>query len=592
MSSVTAVRFRIARGAVALAAAMLSLAPATAPAQEAPPEPEYLTSAAPPGRPGGRLVVALRAEPRSLNPVVATNNPSLTVIRRLMADLVHIDRETQRTVAALAKSWTASGDGRSFTVELRRGLRFSDGEPFDADDVVFTFEVFLDEKLASPHRDLLMVGGEPVAVTRLGSHSVRFELAKPYAVGERIFDSIPILPRHLLETAYREGRLAAAWPLTAEPGEIAGLGPFRFREYVPGERLELERNPHYWKVDAEGQRLPYLDRLTFLFVASEDAQVIRFQAGETHLIDRLSARNYALLERDRQRAGYQLRDLGPGLTYTFLFFNQNHLEGGDLGGIAGKQAWFRRLAFRRAVSAAVDRAAIARLVYGGRATPIAAHVTPGDQLWLNRELAPPEHSPETARQLLRAAGFTWDGEGRLHDAGGRRVEFTVVTNSSNRERMGIGTILQEDLGKLGMEVRFAGLEFRALIERIFSSHDYEAAILGLGGGDVDPNSSINVLTSEGSHHLWRLAASGEEEPWQAEIDRLMREQLTTLEPGARKRLYDRVQELVAENVPAVFLVSPNVLAGAATGLGNFRPAVLAHNTLWNADELYWRETAR
>ncbi len=571
------------RGVVALALWTAAAAPAQEPAA-----PELLTVAGPAGRPGGRLVVALRAEPNTLNPALAVNNPSLTVIRRLTADLVHIDRETQQTAVALATSWSASADGKSFTLELRQGLRFSDGEPFDADDVVFTFEVFQDEKLGSPYHDLLTVAGQPVTVKKLGPHTVRFDLAEPYAVGERIFDSIPILPRHRLEAAYREGRFADAWGLDTDPGEIAGLGPFRFRRYVPGERLEIERNPHYWKVDSAGRRLPYLEHLTFLFVASEDAQVIRFQAGETHLISRLSARNYALLERDRKRSGTVLRDLGAGLNYNFLFFNQNHLEGKDLPEIAAKQAWFCQLAFRRAISAAIDRAGIVRLVYGGRAMPIATQVTPGDKLWLHRQLAPQAYSPDTARQLLRSAGFTWDEEGKLHDADGRRVEFTVVTNSSNRERMGIGTIVQEDLGKLGIEVKVAGLEFRALIDRLFTTHDYEASILGLGGGDVDPNSSINVLTSGGSHRLWRLAGDGKEEPWQQQVDRLMDQQLTTLDPEARRSLYDRVQELVAENQPMVFLVSPNILAGAAENLANFRPAILDHYTLWNVDEMFWR----
>ncbi len=552
-------------------------------------EEELLVTAGEPGRPGGSLVVALRAEPKTFNPLLAVDNATLTVIRRLMADLVHIDRETQQTAAALAKSWSVSPDGRRYVLELRRGIRFSDGESFDAEDVLFTFRALLDEEVGATHRSLLIVGGEPIKVTKLDSHQVAFELKQPYAVGERLFDSIPILPEHRLAEAYAGGRFAAAWGLGTPPGEIVGLGPFKLEKHVPGERLELVRNPYYWKADAEGRRLPYLERLTFLFVASADAQAIRFQAGDTHLTNRLGAKSYRLLEGERARRGYQLSDLGPGLNYTFLFFNLNDLAGKELAAIERKQAWFRQAAFRRAVSVAIDRAGIVRLVYQGRATPIATHVSPGNKLWLNTELEATKRSLEAARTLLREAGFTWDSAGRLHDAGGKRIEFSILTSSSNEERKEITTIVQADLDELGIQVQVVPLEFRAMLDRIFKSHDYEAGVLAFGGGDVDPNSAVSTITSGAPNHLWQLV--GEAPAWQREIDRLMGRQLVTLDPGERKKLYDRVQQLTADNLPVVFLISPNVLAGAAGRLGNFRPAILDHFTLWNADELYWRSGA-
>ena len=199
------------------------------------------------GRYGGRLVVALRAEPKTFNPVIAADSPSRAVVWQMIGDLVHINRYTQKTEPALAKSWSASSDGRRFIVQLRRGLRFSDGQPLDADDVLFSFQVYLDENVHAPQRDLLIVGGKPITLRKLDSYRIEFELAQPYAAAERLFDGFAILPRHLLEKAYREGKLAQAWTLNTPPAEIAGLGPFRLKEYVPGQRLVLERNPYYWK---------------------------------------------------------------------------------------------------------------------------------------------------------------------------------------------------------------------------------------------------------------------------------------------------------------------------------------------------------
>jgi peptide/nickel transport system substrate-binding protein len=482
-----------------------------------------------------------------------------------------------------------SADGRRYTLTLRRGLSFSDGHPFDADDVLFSFRVYLDEKVGSPQRDLLIIGGQPIAVSKLDQFTVQVDLAAPYAAAERLFDSVAMLPRHLLGKAYADGRLADMWRLSTPPAEMAGLGPFRFKEYVPGERIVLERNPQYWKVDRNGTRLPYLDTLIFVFVASEDAQAMRFQSGEADIITRLSAENFDVLSKDQAKRPYRLLDLGPGLDYSFLFFNLNTRGSKELPDIARKQSWFRQVAFRQAVSLAIDRNAIVRLVYHGRATPLWGHVPPGNKLWVNRAIPHPARSVERARRLLQTAGFSWKPDGVLVDGRGEAVEFTIATSAGNAARSGMAAIIQEDLKQIGMNVHVVTLELRALTDRLLTTHDYEACLLALGGGDADPNAEMNVWLSNGITHLWN---PGQREPatsWEAEIDTLMRRQLTTLDVRARKAQYDRVQELVAENLPLIFLVSPNVLVGANKGLGNFRPALLDHQTLWNVEELFWRE---
>ena len=574
------------RAVLALAIALLAV-PASAQKVAAPAE--VLRTDHEVGRRGGRLVYALRSEPKTLNPVTAFDVTSREVIGRLQADLIHIDRQTQRAGPALAKSWTVSPDGLHYTLLLRRGLRFSDGQPFDADDVVFTFRCYLDERNASPQRDLLVIGGKPVGVRKLDAYRVAFDLAQPYAAAERIFDSLAILPRHLLEKAQEQGRLAAAWGLATPPAEMAGLGPFRLKSYVPGERIVLERNPHYWKVDAAGRALPYLDELVFLLVPSEDAQVVRFKAGETDVISRLSAPNFALLSAEASKAR-RLQDLGAGLDYTFLFFNLNDVDAAKLPEVARKQAWFKQTTFRQAVSAALDRQGMVRLVYEGRATPLAGHVTPGNRLWLNTALPRPQRSLARARELLGRAGFVTRNS-QLRDAVGTPVTFTIVTNAANAARVQMATIIQDDLREIGMQAQVVPLENRALLDRVLKSHDYDAAVMAVAGGDADPNGEMNVWVSSGPTHLWRVGAPAPMGPWEKEIDDLMERQLVTLDGAARKHLYDRVQQLVAENLPMIPIVSPNVLVGAKADLGNFRPAILDPQVLWNVDELFWRPDA-
>jgi len=540
------------------------------------------------GHYGGRLTVGQRAEPKTLNPVIATDAISREVIGRLSADLIEINRVTQQTEPALAKSWKASADGRTFTLKLRKGIRFSDGHPFDADDVIFSFALYMDEAVDSPQRDLLIIDGKPMTLTKVDAYTVQFTLPRPYAAAERIFDGLVMLPKHLLEKPYREGKFPQAWSLNTQASEIAGLGPFRLKQYVPGQRIVLERNPYYWKSDRDNHRLPYLDELEFLFVGTEDAQVMRFEAGETDLINRLSSENYNLLSREEPRAGSQLADLGPSLEYNFVVFNQNDLSGKKLDIVARKQVWFRDRRFRQAINAAVDRDGIVRLVYETRGTPLWGNVGPGNKFWINQAIPRPQRSLERARQLLKSAGFSWDKNGQLLDASGQAVEFTIITSSSNAQRMKMATLLQDDLSHLGMQVHVVPLEFRALIDRVFQSFDYDAAIMALGGGDADPNPEMNVWMSNGTSHLWNL---GEKQPvtdWEREIDQLMQQQMVTLDYAKRKQLYDRVQQLISENVPFIFLATPNILAGADARVGNFHPALLDPYTLWNADELYVR----
>jgi len=538
------------------------------------------------GHYGGVLTVGQRSEPKTLNPATAADAPSREVIGRLTADLIHINRASQQTEPALAKSWILSKDGRVFTVNLRHGLRFSDGQPFDADDVVFSFEAYLDEKLHSPQRDLLVVGGKPITVQKINQYTVRFTLAEPYAAAERIFDSLAMMPHHLLEKSYQEGKFAQAWTLNTPPAEIAGMGPFRLKEYVPGQKIVLERNPYFWKADRNKNRLPYLDELVFLFVGNEDAQVLRFQAGDTDIISRLSAENYAVLSKDAANRGIQLFDLGPSLEYNFLVFNLNDLASKNLGEISAKQAWFGNLKFRQAISSAIDREGIVKLVYAGRGAALWGNVSPSNKLWVDQALPHPSRSIDHARDLLRSAGFSWKGDA-LVDAQGRTVEFSIITSTSNAQRMKMATIIQDDLSKLGMNVHIVPLEFRAVIDRVLQTCDYEASIMALGGGDADPNPEMNVWLSSGGTHLWHLGETKPATEWEAQIDQLMQKQMVQLNYKERKKLYDQVQEIITANVPYVFLATPNILVGAKKNLANFKPAILEPTTLWNVEQLYF-----
>jgi len=538
-------------------------------------------------------VIALRSEPKTLNPLTAADGTSREVISTMQADLVHINRATHLTEPALAKSWKISADGLRYTLTLRQGLKFSDGHPVDIEDVLFTFRVYLDESVHATQRDLLIVGGKPIGVRKVDAQTVEFVLAKPYGVGERLFDGLAILPQHLLEAAYKEGKLAQSGTLGTTTNQWAGLGAFRLKEYVAGQRLVLERNPYYWKADEQGNRLPYLDEIVFLFVPNADAQVLRFQSGETDMISRLGAENFAVLS--RQARDYAMTDAGPGLEYNFLFFNLNGLSEKAPAEMTRKQSWFRSEKFRQAVSLAIDREAIVRLVYQGRGAALWGPVTPGNARWLNAAIRYPGRSLDKSRQLLAEAGFrlanAGNGDPKLVDTDGKPVEFSIVTSSSNADRAKMAALVEDDLKQLGIRVQVVPLELRSLIDRVTQTKEYDACVLGIASFDADPNSDMNVWLSSGGMHLWNPAQKHAATEWEAEIDRLMEQQLTATNNAQRKKLYDRVQEILAEHQPMIFLASPDILVGAKKNVGNFHPAVLEPYVLWNVEQLYRRTEA-
>jgi peptide/nickel transport system substrate-binding protein len=179
----------------------------------------------------------------------------------------------------------------------------------------------------------------------------------------------------------------------------------------------------------------------------------------------------------------------------------------------------------------------------------------------------------------------------LLDSSDQPVEFTILVSSSNAQRGGMATLIQDDLKQVGITAHVIPMEARATIDRVLNTHEYDATIMGIASGDTDPNSDNNIFLSSGGTHLWHLGEKSPATAWEAEMDRLLEQQLVTLDYKRRKKLYDRALEIEATQLPLIYLVAPNVLVGAQEDLGNFHPAVLEQYTFWNAEELFWRTPA-
>ena len=533
--------------------------------------------ASPPAADEGVLRVALSREPATWNRLLAADYPTHVVTDQLHAPLIRLNQETQLMESALAESWEFSEDGGELVFYLRDGVRFSDGEPFTADDVAFTFRVLHDPGVASQLKDSAVIDGENIVAHVIDETTVGFRLPRRTATVERIFDSIRILPEHRLAESLAAGTLAADTGLGTPIENIVGLGAFRLREHVPGQRIVLEKNPHYFR--SGDDVYPRLSGIVFDVVPDTNAQVLKLRAGELDLLEPIAPEAFRELRRESP-ASVTLNDLGPSMVSERLWFNLNPASPID----AYKKKWFEDVRFRRAVSLAIDRENMARVVFGGLASAASGPVSPANHFWRDESIQPMKRDVDRARRLLVDAGFRWEDE-NLCDCDGNPVRFTIITNAGSDQRRQEGAFIQEDLRELGIETVLAPIEGSALLARITGTFDYDACLLGLTQTDPDPSAEMALWLSRAPLHLWHPAQSQPATEWEARIDHLMESQMTSTDDEHRKACYHEVQRIVLENLPLLDLVVPHALVGYSAGLTGVRATPFSH-ILWNSDELF------
>jgi peptide/nickel transport system substrate-binding protein len=524
-----------------------------------------LVSAAAFAQSGGELRFCLRTEPKTFDPLLVDDDASLSIRYLTGGVLVRVNRHTQTLEPELAESWKVSKDGKQITFKLRSGVHFSDGTPFAADDVAFTMQRLMDPALHSSTGDAFRSGSGTVTTKVLGPNQILVAFPAPIVGLDRLFDQVAIMSAH---SPKKEG---------------AVLGPFMVADYKAGSSVRLERNPYYWKKDAQGRRLPYLDSVHLDIQPNRDVEMLRFKRGELDLINVLDTDYF---DRLGSASPQLVHDAGPSLDSDFMWFNQ--VANAPIPEY--KRAWFRSTNFRRAISEAINRDDLSRVVYNGHAQPAVGPVSPANKFWFNSHLKAEAHNPEAALQRLKADGFRMQ-DGTLIDKGGNPVEFSIVTNAGNKPRERMSVLIQEDLGKIGIKVNLVPLDFPSLIERISQKFNYEAAMLGFRNIDLDPNGQMNIWLSSAGEHAWNPQQKSPETAWEAEIDKLMRVQASTEDPKKRKEAFDRVQEIVYEQAPFIYLINQNALSAVSTSLAGANPGILHPQTFWNAERLTLTGTA-
>lgn len=571
---------------------------------------EALQARGEPGEFGGALMMSTFGQgPKTFNAWQASDAESDGIGLIQFEQLVGLDAWTGKYYPRLAKSMTISPDGRVYTFTLRKGLQWSDGHKLTADDVMFTFVDLIGGGFGNTsRRDVLMVDGKFPKFEKLDGLTVRVTTQKPFAP---LLDGlrVAIAPKHVLAPWLKRprGDFAQLWNINCKPETLVTSGPFKLKR-SNAERVELVRNPNYFMVDKKGARLPYLDRFVVLVVPNQQAQSIKFYAGEIDLLDIRQVRGFdvALMKQRERHGDFVMHQLGPDDATVFLMFNMCQRKDPKTKKFyvdPVKQKWFNSKRFRWAVSRAINRQRIVNNAMKGVGKPLYTCETPAC-LYFNSNLPGFEQDLDAARKLLQEDGFVLKDK-ILYDKDGHRVEFNLLTNSGNTTRDGICISIKNDLDELGMKVNYTPIEFNVLIDKTETSLDWDAVVMGLTGSRTEPYGGANVWKADGRLHMFdqRLPdAAGnvpvtDARPWETRIGKLFDLGATTLDPVERKKYYDEYQKIAYEEQPFIYIECPLLFTAAQKSLANYKPLPLGINypplgSMHNLEELYFRSAHR
>jgi peptide/nickel transport system substrate-binding protein len=513
-------------------------------------------------------IASIRNQPTGFNRHVR-NDAATDVLNSLtQSRLVRINKETQDTEPWLAESWTTDESGRRYTLKLRQGLMFSDGHPFSADDVVFSFQAAYAtyQGRHSVVGGVVQVGDKPLDVSKIDANTVSVTFPAPYAPGVRLLDNLPILPKHKLEAAVQDGSFLSVWGFSTPASEIVGLGPFIVKEYTAGQRIVFERNPHYWRKDAKGTQLPYLDRLTLEIIPDANAEQLRLEAGQIDMTaSEVPPESYASVKRAADAGKVKLFDLGVALDGDSFWFN---LRPGQFANDP-RGAWLQRDEFRRAISMAVDRRLLADTVYFGAGEPVDGPETSSNKKWYSADLPKVPHDPEGAKKLLASIGVA-------------NARFTLITQKG-RPRLERGAaVIRDELKKIGVTMDVVPLDPSALFDRILGSKDYEAVYFNPQKTDTDPGTNADFWLSSGGSHFWNPLQPKPATDWERRLDELTTKQVATADESERRRLYAEMLRIFAEHQPVIYFAAPKMYVAVSSRV-TLTPAIAQSPVLWSPD---------
>ena len=550
-----------------------------------------------------RLVLVSPSPPNTFN--YAMSRSPYEIFRFIYKGLISENGLTGELEPALAESWVLSENKKRIIFTLRSELKWSDGKPLTADDVIFTYQdIYLNQKIPTIYRDFLRIGssGAFPSVKKIDRRRVEFILPEPFAPFLRYIEKLKILPAHALRDTILstdgDGKplFLSTWNTNTQPQKIISNGPFKLANYIPSQRIILEKNPFYWRNDSAGNSLPYIDKLIIQIIPSTDNQLIRFRSGELDSIG-VDPEAFQLLKREEERGKYKIYNRGT-LGYQFVGFNLNQAKNSEGKPLLNpiKSRWFNNLAFRQAVAYAINRQQINNTIYRGLGEIKHSALGVQSSYYLSPEagLKVYKYNPEKSKKILLDSGFQYNDANELLDENGNRVEFTILVKSEEKIRIDTAVKIQGDLSHIGIKANLQILNFNSVLKKLLSSRDWECYVgaFGVPGADIEPNLLSLFWLSNGSFHQFNLGSKPGEpkiknwqvSDWEKEIDRLFTAAYQTIDENKRREIYGEFQQIVAEQLPIFFLVNPLAIQAVRNHIDNFKSSAIG-SAFWNIDEL-------
>ena len=512
------------------------------------------SAAAGPPAYGDTFIEASIGDIGGLIPTLTSDQSSYEVGGLIYDGLIKTDKDLN-LAPAMAQSWTYSRDCLDLTFTLRRDIKWHDGYPFTAADVVFTYETMINPKTPAPFKEgFLLVK----SVDAPDPYTVRVHYDKPYARAVETWGT-SILPKHLLQSFADAGTLRES-PQNSQP---VGTGPYRFQEWKPGEKVVLVANPDYY----EGR--PYLSRIVYRVIPSQATIFLELKANGVDYVNTLTGIQYARqTEYPAFRKAYH-KFRYPASDYTFLGFNLKDPRFAD-----------RRV--RQAFAHAINKQELIDGVRLGLAREATGPIRPGT--WAYTDKVPRfDYDPEKAKALLAEAGWKdRDGDGVVEDSTGKPFTLTIRTNQGNDERKKIAEIVQQRLKEVGIQADIQLIEWAAFIKEFVRPRRFEVVVLGLGTG-TDPDQFVVWHSSQRGPD--QMNRTGYDNP---EVDRLLEAGRTSCVQNERVRYYHRIQEILAGDLPMIFLYYRDALPVVAARVRGVTPS--PSGIMYNFNEWYVPKT--
>jgi peptide/nickel transport system substrate-binding protein len=531
---------------------------------------------------GGTYRAYAISDPRTFNPLVSAEENDV-VDNADATTLIQQGPDSDAFIPYMAESFDVSDDGLVVTIDVREGMKWSDGEDITAQDFYLTYLAETDPDVGSNGYDSWFIGDAQIEGELVDEYTLRFTFPAPDRTALPVLAIAPT-PDHILGEVYREGgaeALKGAWGTEVDVAETVWATAMVPTEFVPGQRIVFERNPYFeeWNQDEQGNGLPYLDRYVVQIVESTDAALNLYLAGEIDAyapanLDQVGVVNQAINNGDIDAT--LLPNVAPVASSQFIVFNWN------LASDPFKQSLFRNIKFRQAMSHLVDREAITDLVYGGSASPMWSNVYQVYDFWVNPDVPKFPYDPERAQQLLAEIGFSQtNGDGVLVDADGNELSFSLATNAGNAQREQLVQIFADAAREVGVEVDAQAIDFNLLVDQLLSTGEdrpFEAILIGLQGGNRVWPFGVNVIPCGTNLHMYNT--SGECLSAQETLaEELYFQGRQTLDTDEAQQIGYRIQNALASLQAQIYTVSPLSHYSWLTDVGGEHPEGLINDAL-------------